>query len=344
MSAVDTAATAPKSEESTGFMEAIDLLLRLGMIADSEQVQVQPLAGGVSSSIWCIRTADRVFVLKRALEQLKVEAEWHAPVDRGASEAAWLEYVAGMLPGTAPQVLAYDPETHAMALEFLDPERYPNWKTLLMDGQVDVAFAASLGDVLGRIHAASAGTPGLADRFANQELFESLRIEPYLLRTAAAVPEAAKALEEIAAGLRATQLALVHGDVSPKNILAGEHPVILDAECATWGDPAFDAAFVLTHLALKAIHMPANREELRAAARSFEAGYIAHIDWEDPSATRSRIRRILPALLLARVAGASPAEYLTTPEKALVHRVAVRALVSGQEFEAVLDEEGEIHG
>ena len=255
-------------------------------------------------------------MLKRALEQLKVEAEWHAPVDRGASEAAWLEYVAGTFPVPRPRSSPTTRKPTRWPSSTLTRRSYRNWKTQLMAGTSTSAFAGVARRVLGphprrqRRH-----RPGLPTRFANQELFESLRIEPYLLRTAAAVPEAAKALEEIAAGLRATQLALVHGDVSPKNILAGEHPVILDAECATWGDPAFDAAFVLTHLALKAIHLPANRAELRAAARAFEAGYLAHIDWEDPAATRSRIRRILPALMLARVAGASPAEYLTTHGK-----------------------------
>ncbi len=48
--------------------------------------------------------------------------------------------------------------------------------------------------------------------------------------------------------------ALVHGDVSPKNILVGVNgPVILDAECAWYGDPAFDVAFCLNHLLLKCL-------------------------------------------------------------------------------------------
>jgi len=44
----------------------------------------------------------------------------------------------------------------------------------------------------------------------------------------------------------------VHGDVSPKNILVGpKGPVLLDAECAWFGEPAFDLAFCLNHLLLK---------------------------------------------------------------------------------------------
>ncbi|NHB84771.1 hypothetical protein G7085_09525 [Tessaracoccus sp. HDW20] len=51
--------------------------------------------------------------------------------------------------------------------------------------------------MLGRIHAASAATPGLAAGFANQAQFESLRIEPYLRRTALAVPEVADAIADV---------------------------------------------------------------------------------------------------------------------------------------------------
>jgi Ser/Thr protein kinase RdoA (MazF antagonist) len=202
-----------------------------------------------------------------------------------------------------------------------------------------------VGRDLGRIHAASARTPGLADRFDNAALFESLRVEPYLLRTAAAVPEAREALESIIADLRRTRIALVHGDVSPKNILVGEHPVFLDAECATWSDPAFDAAFCLTHLTLKRLHMPAHAVRLEESARAFTDAYVAEVDWEEPSDVAARVARILPALMLARVSGASPAEYLNEPTRAVVRRIAVHALVSSSPLdEQIARTEGAARG
>jgi aminoglycoside phosphotransferase (APT) family kinase protein len=42
---------------------------------------------------------------------------------------------------------------------------------------------------------------------------------------------------------QSTRLALVHGDISPKNILRGPAGGHADAECAWYGDPAFDLAF-----------------------------------------------------------------------------------------------------
>lgn len=313
------------------------LLERLGLITRGEAFEAEPLTGGVSSDIQLVRTDRRSFVLKRALERLKVEAEWHAPLDRVASEAAWLDFAGSVVPGSCPKVVVFDPESFTMALEYLDPAAHRNWKAELLAGRVDVGVAASLGERLGRIHAASARRTELAERFDNAELFEVLRIEPYLVRTAVAVPEARAVLEGVIAELRATRIALVHGDVSPKNILVGQYPVILDAECATWGDPAFDAAFCLTHLALKAVHLPVHAPELCNAARALRAAYLTQVDWEDPDAALRRIERILPALMLARVAGASPAEYLDSASRQRVKDIAIEALLNGASTDALFD-------
>ena len=67
----------------------------------------------------------------------------------------------------------------------------------------------------------------------------------------------ATALKAIAERTAGTHECLVHGDISPKNILAGpQGPVFLDAECAWYGDPAFDLAFCLNHLLLKCLWVP----------------------------------------------------------------------------------------
>ena len=94
-----------------------------------------------------------------------------------------------------------------------------------------------------------------------------------------------------------TKLCLVHGDVSPKNILVGAAgPVFLDAECAWYGDPAFDLAFCLNHLLLKCLWVPAARcGFLECFDRSVD-GLPAGVDWELPAASKSAPPRLLPAL------------------------------------------------
>ena len=329
--------------ESDPVGEVAALLERMGLTSPGEDVRLDELSGGVSSDIWLVHRAGESFVLKRAREKLKVAADWHAPVNRGASEAAWLNFAADVIPGCAPRVLAIDDETFAMALEYFDPGSHRNWKSELMAGRASSDDARAVGRALGKIQSHSTRVAGMAARFDNQELFESLRIEPYLRRTAAALPGVRGVIEGIIEGLEHTRLALVHGDLSPKNVLIGGEEaapsaVILDAECATWGDPVFDAAFCLSHLALKELHFAKDAASYRAAARAFELAYLSEVTWEDAASAGQRINLIVSALLLARVVGASPVEYLDDVEQERVVALATRALKTGRAIWDIVDE------
>src|SRR5690606_13157819 len=133
----------------------------------------------------------------------------------------------------APRILARDADAGLFAMEFCDPATHRLWKTELRDGRVDPRDAGAVGTRLARIHAATAGDMEVARRFATDAIFHAIRLEPYLAATAGAHPDLAPALEALIRRTAATRLALVHGDVSPKNILLGpDGPVFLDAECA----------------------------------------------------------------------------------------------------------------
>ena len=229
-----------------------EMLRRLGLVQRGEAAKMTPLAGGVSSDISLIETGRRRFCVKRALPRLKVAALWEAPVERNAAEAAYLRAVSRWLPRAVPLVLAEDSEAGLFAMDYLPPERFPLWKAELLDGRVDQTFAAAVGRDLALIHSRSAAEPEMRKAFAHDATFEAIRIEPYLRATARAHPALAARLDALAETTLSTKRALVHGDVSPKNILIGpDGPVFLDAECAWFGDPAFDVAFCLNHLLLK---------------------------------------------------------------------------------------------
>ena len=127
-----------------------------------------------------------------------------------------------------------------------------------------------------------------------------------------------------------THEALVHGDVSPKNILIGPHgPVFLDAECAWYGDPAFDLAFCLNHLLLKGLWVPVRRKAFLQCYDVLAEAYLAGVDWEPRAGIEMRAATLLPGLLLARVDGKSPVEYLTADsDKDFVREIAGRFLRS----------------
>jgi len=278
------------------------------------------LGGGVSCDVLAVDLADgRRICVKRALSKLRVAADWRAPPERAQAEVAWIRFAAGIEPGWAPKVLGEDRARHVFAMDLLP---WPVWKDELLKGRIDAAFAAQVGAALARIHRESARSD-IAAAFANQAQFHALRIEPYLLFTAERHPDVAPRLRAIADGVANARLGLMHGDVSPKNILVAPHgPVFLDAECACCGDPAFDLAFCLNHLLLKAVLNPKRAGQLLAAFAALKDAYAP-----DP-ALDARAAALLAALLLARIDGKSPVEYLTADaDKDFVRRMAKAMLL-----------------
>ena len=295
-------------------MPGVDLgnLTRLGLVKAPEHIRLTPLTGGVSSDICLVEAEGKRFCVKRALPRLKVAAHWEAPVERNAAEAAWMRAVAGWLPRAVPRVLAEDKAVGPFAMDYLPPEDFPLWKAELMRGAVDSDFAAAVGRDLAVIHSSSAADPSVPTAFFNDGVFETIRIEPYLRATGRAHPTLAARLEALAAETLKTKRALVHGDVSPKNILKGPAgPVFLDAECAWFGDPAFDLAFGLNHLLLKGARTGVDKAPYLAAYFALANAYRAGVDWEPAEGLEARAAALLPALFLARVDGKSPVEYLT---------------------------------
>ncbi|MEP7282694.1 MAG: aminoglycoside phosphotransferase family protein [Rubrivivax sp.] len=226
--------------------------LRELALADREDLRGVPLTGGVSSDIWRIDTPRGTVCAKRALAKLRVAADWSAPIERNQYEARWMQVAEAAAPGSAPRVLGQHAALGVLVMSYLPPTDHRLWKDQLRQGHADAGTARAVGRTLARIHAYSAARPELAAQFDTDRIFYDIRLEPYLVAAAARHADLAPALRALVAQTQAHPQALVHGDVSPKNILIGPAgPVLLDAECAWWGDPAFDLAFCLNHLLLK---------------------------------------------------------------------------------------------
>lgn len=305
--------------------EAVDIVegLRAAGLVGEGDVTLEPLTGGVSCDVWKVDGPAGPIVVKRPLPQLRVAAEWLAPVERGTSEVRWLRRARGVDNRIVPEVLAELPG-HAFAMRFLPG--CPVWKDELTAGRVDVDFAAAVGRSIAAIHAATANSESDRQDFPNDAMFRALRVDPFFLHVAQKEPALAPALYALADDLIARKIALVHGDVSPKNILvSADGPVFLDAECAVYGDPAFDPAFCVTHLLLKAVWL--NDDRLTQAATALVEAYRAGISWEAADEVMLRAGKLTAGLLLARVEGKSPAPYLTDPEHKRIVRDQASALI-----------------
>ena len=310
----------PRSVDRPSTDEFFALLKRDGLIT-REDAKLTALTDGVSSEIYRVDDGADSFVVKRALPKLKVKDHWTANVDRTRYERMFIEYVAGFAPAAVPRLRTTPHDRGYFAMELLGDD-FVNWKKLLLRGDTRAEPAERAAQILAAIHAHSAGDAEVATRFDTTENFLQLRIEPYLLTTGRRHPKLKSRFDTEAERLAATRQCLVHGDFSPKNMMISlERFVLLDCEVAWYGDPAFDVAFLLTHLLLKALLYAPEKIGLDEMSDAFWKRYAGEASGAiDCVALEPRIARLLPMLLLARVDGKSPVEYLNESRREWVRR------------------------
>lgn len=301
--------------------------LRSRGVIGAEFAQVQALSGGVSNIVLAVDSAAARLVLKQSLERLRVRDVWLAPRARILGEAAALRLAAGLTPGFVPGVVDVDPERFTLTIERA-PDDWVDWKTVLLAGKVDRCVGAQLGSVLARWHDATLGGSGLPDAMiADTDTFQQLRIGPYHETVAARHPELATAIMSVVDRMRATRVAMVHGDFSPKNVLVGSAAAlwVIDFEVAHLGDPAFDLAFLLSHLVMKSVHLPEPAHLFDEVADSFVEAYSRTV----PPLLAPEMGYLsaqLGCLLLARVDGKSPSGYLSSSSAETVWRIGTSLL------------------
>ena len=289
-----------------------------------------PLTDGVSSEIFRVEDGEDSFVVKRALSKLKVKDEWLADVGRNHYEQLYIQYVARILPQAVPSLRPSPTDRGYFSMEILGPE-FASWKQQMLRGQARAEDAVAAATLLGTIHAHSASDPEAARQFDTTTNFIQLRIDPYLLTTGSRHPELRDLFNAEAERLAATRLCLVHGDFSPKNLMVSpSRMVLLDCEVAWYGDPAFDLAFLLTHLLLKGLYHAPRQLCFESMCAAFwqryveEAGHVI-----DTQALEARVARLLLMLLLARIDGKSPIEYLREEQRNWVRQFASAGIVAG---------------
>jgi 5-methylthioribose kinase len=295
-----------------------------------EPVTPQPTAapggGGVSGELTFVDGPDGPTVIKRALPKLKVAADWFASPKRSAVEAACLRVLAEVLgQECVPRVLWVDEQAHTFGMQRL-PEYLVVWKARLLGCDVDLATARRVGQLLGQMHTRTSGRADLAEQFDDRAYLFDLRIRPYHQRVAERQPRLAEAVNGVVERMLRDRQCLVHGDFSPKNLLTdGPAVVMLDCEVAHWGDPRFDVAFCLSHLLLKTLHSAGCADRLAEAATAYLEAYAA----EGLPVLDDELSRATGCLVLARVIGDSPVDYLDSAElRDAAFRLGERLLLS----------------
>jgi 5-methylthioribose kinase len=273
---------------------------------------VEVLTGGVSCVVLAVASDAREIVVKQALPELKTKAKWVADQRRAIVEAEAMRVYQSITPDSVPELLDCDAANFTLTMSRL-PNTCTNWKQDMLEGRIHPEMGEKLGKILAKWHNTTAVDVSIKAKFMEGELFEQLRVSPFYRAVAAKNPNLQAVINSLIEEITTEKIALVHGDFSPKNILAtSDHsPIVLDFEVAHTGNPVFDLAFVSAHLLCKTIRTqsPTEKAAITKTAVNFLSSYREY--------TRISIAETLPQhvalIALARVEGVSPVNYLDEP-------------------------------
>lgn len=313
-------------------------LRKRGLLTGDATVEV--LTGGVSCIVLAIDNSDISIVVKQALPELKTKAKWVADQRRAIVEANAMRVYHQITPESVPELIDCDPEEFTLTMSRL-PHTCTNWKIDMLEGRIHPEMGTELGLILAKWHNAAALSAEIKAGFMEDSLFEQLRVSPFYRAVAAVNPNLLTTINTLIAEITQIKITLVHGDFSPKNIMATKekHPIVLDFEVAHTGNPVFDLAFLLAHLLCKMIRTAdvGEKELLIRTATQFLEKY------QETSRipVAESLAQHVALIALARVEGVSPVNYLDEPEQQRLVAITKAALLDSdmtftQLFESAL--------
>jgi 5-methylthioribose kinase len=285
-----------------------------GLATSRDGILVEEMGGGVSNIVLFVQfeaQPSRRWVVKQSLAKLRVQDDWRSDRDRIFREAEAIQMLRDSLGADSlPEIVYLDRSNYCFVMTAAPVGSEP-WKSLLLRGEVDAGIARTAGGLLARLITAGHQVPALRDRFEERSVFDQLRIDPYYRTTAERHPELRSVYERLIEDSWNIRDSVVHGDYSPKNMLVKDGNIcLIDFEVVHWGDPAFDAGFQVNHLFLKACHNPSYRSLYFGAVREFWHSLLEGAPSTREKRFESMTTRHLGALMLARIDGKSPVEYI----------------------------------
>lgn len=288
-----------------------EYLTNRNIIGNNSSVSIEPMSGGISNSVLKIISGKDQFVLKQALPRLRVNSEWFSDVARSNVEKQALKFLPQIIPGITPKLI-YEDESNYLFIMECAPESSVTWKSLLMRQDCNEQVARKVGAILGRLHDETHNLQDAKNLFGNKKFFYQLRIEPFFEFLQWKHPDLKSQINQHIAHCLERESSLVIGDYSPKNILVHEENVmVIDFEVIHYGDSSFDLGFLTTHLLLKSLNFKKFRRRYFNVLREIVEGYFSHVHFSKRDELEALAVQQLAWLMLARVDGKSPIEYIT---------------------------------
>ena len=298
----------------------------LSLVPGAKNITATTLSGGVSCDTIKVNWHNGSGVIKRALAQLRVPGTWEADVDRILAEGDAITMYHQLTPTFVPKLLGRNDDELAIMLE-LAPEDMSEWRLQMLKGIVNPTIGSELGKVLGIWHNKTTGVQ-LPPRIENgKKRLYDLRAGAFYGGMAKIWPEYEPLISSCAKELMESMECAVHGDFSPKNILAGPSGAwVLDFEVTHKGAPVFDLAFMCAHLIIKSIHLEDQRDLLLETIANFLSAYK-----EQRGEIPGNLGHHVGIIAAVRVVGISQVKYLNDSAKVKVIEKA-RSLLDGADL------------
>ncbi len=283
----------------------------LDTINQEKIIQYKKLTGGVSSEVYHVKTIKNNYCIKRSLKRLLVKKKWIANTNRIKFEYLWLKHCQNILKRNIPNTYEFNNKKKYIVMEYLKTSQYKTLKQLYFNKIININTIRSISKHLYKIHSSSSNYKTKKTFEGNYKNFYDLRLDPYFNEVGRVYPKYKGYIKKINENYIKHSNTLVHGDFSPKNILVGKNKIIyLDAECCNFGDPVFDLVFFTNHLLIKSIFFKDKSQEFIKLYISFYKEYLSNLSTKNFNSYIDRIIKMTPIMLLSRVDGKSPVEYI----------------------------------
>ncbi len=228
------------------------------------------------------------------------------PSARSTRRAA-LELMAELAPASVPALIDLDRERFVLVMEEA-PAGWRPWKALLLDGVADPVVAQRLGELLRLLHTSTADVD-----LGSAASFEAQRVDPYLRTVQRRHPDARERDRRL-------RRAAAHDETSASSTATTRRRTSSSATTAPQravGDRLGDRPPGRSRVRRRVPPQPPAAEDDPPAglAQCYEACGAAFLDAYGQDLDLGYVLGLVGCLMLARVDGKSPAEYLTGRER-----------------------------
>ena len=285
--------------------------LWLDSINKEKIIKYKKLEGGVSSEVYHVKTNKSEYCIKRSLKKLLVKKEWIADTNRIKFEYYWLNHCRNILNKNIPKTYEFNNKKKYIVMEYLNNSKYKTLKELYFKKIINLNTIRLISKHLYKIHSKSNNYKIKILFKGNRNNFNDLRLDPYFNEVGRVYPKYKEYVKDLNKNYLINSSTLIHGDFSPKNILIGKNKIVyLDAECCNFGDPIFDLVFFSNHLLLKSIFIKDKSKEFIKSYIIFYKEYLKNLNAKKSKQYVDRIIKMTPIMMLARIDGKSPVEYI----------------------------------